>query len=295
MAAGPEDVAPALDALYASVRAAEADALYLRHVETGSAAHRWAAEAPGRLCRRRRGQEAVHWVAELPPSSEALLASLTAKQRENLRRTKRLLDGELADWEIVVRSDWRDLTLLEGEIAHVASRSYQQAVRAEPGDEPLQRELIRLGLEKDWYRAYVMYIGGEPAAYWTGFQYRGSFGWGGETAFDPRYSRFGIGTFLLVHMLGDLCEHHGVRTLNFGFGDADYKRLYATRSWREEDVLVAAPTFKGIRTSLTRTGVLAINGIAGRAAGGERGRRVKRLWRSRLAPKAVNRDDRSSP
>jgi CelD/BcsL family acetyltransferase involved in cellulose biosynthesis len=88
---------------------------------------------------------------------------------------------------------------------------------------------------------------------------------------------------VLIRLIEDLTGDGETEILDFGAGDAEYKRRYSDESWEEEDVLVWAATAKGIRTNLARTGVLALIGAARRAAEGRRlGNALKNRWRARL-------------
>ena len=60
---------------------------------------------------------------------------------------------------------------------------------------------------------------------------------------------------------GPLQRTTTARVLDYGVGDAEYKRRFGTRSWREGNVFIYARTFRGIRINLTRTVLLA--GVGG--------------------------------
>jgi hypothetical protein len=87
-----------------------------------------------------------------------------------------------------------------------------------------------------------------------------------------------------MRMLDDLCRDPDVREVDWGTGDSEYKRHFATHGWLEEDVLLFAPTFRGVRLNLTRSALLSATGAARAAAERFPGLGdVKRRWRDRLA------------
>ena len=99
----------------------------------------------------------------------------------------------------------------------------------------------------------------------------------------PAYRDLSIGMYVLVKLIEEACADPAITMLDHGFGDADYKKRLADRSFLEEYVLIFAPTFKGVRTNLARTAVTGAGALARRVLR-DRGAvaRVKRRWRDRL-------------
>jgi CelD/BcsL family acetyltransferase involved in cellulose biosynthesis len=97
----------------------------------------------------------------------------------------------------------------------------------------------------------------------------------------------------MLRMIEDLCADPTVEVLDFGFGDAEYKRRLGDFSTREEDVLVYAPTARSVRINLTRTALLlAIGGMRRLAGASALGGAVKRRWRRRLSTASGPDDER---
>ena len=95
-------------------------------------------------------------------------------------------------------------------------------------------------MQKGWFLAGLLYLHGEPVAFQLGTAYRGTYAASG-TAFDPAHSEERPGTYLLMKVIEQLCADPAVDRLDFGFGDADYKRAFADESWVEQDVEVFEP------------------------------------------------------
>ena len=112
-----------------------------------------------------------------------------------------------------------------------------------------------VGRARGWYRAYVLSIKGEPAAYWTGFAYGRAFGWRGVTGYDERYRKLGIGTYTFARMLDDLCRDPGIDAFDFGFGDARYKRAFADHGRDEQTVRVFGTALRSIGFNLADSAV----------------------------------------
>ena len=75
-----------------------------------------------------------------------------------------------------------------------------------------------------------------------------------------------------------------VEAIDFGLGDALYKRRFGDEHWEEGNVLIFSPTFRGVKLNLTRT---LLEGAALRARrlisrlGLEQ--RLKTLWKRKIA------------
>ena len=138
-------------------------------------------------------------------------------------------------------------------------------------------------MNRGWFRVYVLYVGGAPVAFWQGSVYARTF-FTGTPGYDPAFADYGIGRYLLVRVIEQLCEDDEVDLIDYGFGDADYKRRFGNESWEEADVVLFARRFRPLRINVTRTvlasalrvakSVLTRVGVA---------KRLKRRWRSRLA------------
>jgi CelD/BcsL family acetyltransferase involved in cellulose biosynthesis len=145
-----------------------------------------------------------------------------------------------------------------------------------------QRALTTLGLERGWFRAYVLHVDGAPVAFWPGYACDRTF-FIGTPGYDPSFGQYRVGQYLQAEMIDDLCRDEGIDYLDYGFGDSEYKRRFGNESWEEADVLFFAPTFKGVRVRAVRGGVSSSAGLAKRVLGGERAEKLKKAWRARLA------------
>lgn len=129
----------------------------------------------------------------------------------------------------------------------------------------------------------MLYVDGAPSAFWLGHAYHGTF-FTGPTGYDPKLAQLRIGTYVLMKMIDDLCGDEAVEHIDYGFGEAEYKQHFGSESWLEEDVLLFAPTVRGVRVNLARAGLPTTTGAARQAAERTRFlREVKRRWRTRLS------------
>jgi hypothetical protein len=131
--------------------------------------------------------------------------------------------------------------------AHVSPRSWQG-----------QRLGLRLGLGESFrahftalarlgaLRAYVLYHQDQPAAFLYGWQWNGYFAYE-EVAYDSALAAFSPGRVLLHRVIEDLIADRCPEVLDFGCGDARYKRSFGNHE-SASGPLVLAP--RGVKTQL---------------------------------------------
>lgn len=243
--------------LRGSLVTSEADALVLRSLDRGGPV--WAAavaDTPGLLRRGDPRPEGRH-ILRLPGSLDEILAARPAKLRENVRRCLRRVDQLGSDVELRVFTDEADVPALFSQVDAVAARSRRRHGRLLFAASELERRLVELGLSRGWFRAYVLSLRGEPAAFWTGFAYGRTFGWRGVTGYDEEHRALSVGTYTLARVLDQLCHEPNVDTFDFGPGTARYKRLLAD-SVRYEETLRIFGTHS--RPLFVNLGASVVNG-----------------------------------
>ena len=274
----------AFDALRGSLRRGEVDVVHLPAVRLGSPLDGAFLTGTARLMRSVAPARA-HWLAHVPDSYDAFLRQLSSSTRQGVKRYGNKLERELEGrlhLERVAAADGIDGFFRDA--ARVSAKTYQGGLGVGVReDDELQRALVALGVERGWFRGYVLSIDDEPAAFWHGYAYAGSF----RTmvpGYDPAYGRLNIGTYVLMKLVAELCEDPAVNELDFGFGDAEYKRRFGDRSWQEHDVAVFSPSAKAMGVHSVRSTLLTGVGV-GRYVVQESGRvdRVKRAWRRKVA------------
>jgi CelD/BcsL family acetyltransferase involved in cellulose biosynthesis len=274
--------------LRGSLARGEADVLRLRNLRLDSPLHRLARTEPSFLRRQHGSRPAVHWELELPSTFDDFLRGLSSSTRESVRRYSRKLTKEYGDrLELRVLREPGEIDTLFRDVETVAAKTYQGGLGVAFSGDELQRSLTALAMERGWFRSWLLYLDGEPCAFWHGEAYRGVFRIG-VPGYDPQYAQLRVGTFVLMRLVEDLCADETVDTVDYGFGDAEYKRRFGSRSWQEEDVLVYAPTARAVRINLVRTALLAAVGVARRVLQrGDALGRVKRGWRKRLSRRSA--------
>jgi hypothetical protein len=273
----------------------EADAVWFPSLPLGTPEFD-AANGLGSAFRRERfGETREHRRLVLPESFEVFLASRSRKIRSGVRYAAKRLEERFGD-ELRIENlhDGGDVDRIALDLEAIASKTYQRGLGAGFSDSSERRALIELGLRRGWLRAYALYHSDRPIAFWHGWAYRRTY-FSSSTGYDPAWSEHRVGIYLLMHVIADLCADPQVDVLDYGFGDATYKRQYGTDSFAERDVLVFAPSLRGVRVNLFRSAIVGSSAAAKRAlAATGLTDRVKTGWRRRLRPGESEAEQRNS-
>ena len=287
---GLQDLAAIRNSLEESLRQREADVIFFPSLRVDSTAYSVFGSMAGPFRRQHVVETRSHRRLELPASFDEFLASRSKKIRSGIRYdTKKLLQAFGEELEIEMARDPADFARVMAELPSIAEHTYQHALGASFSDTEESRNLVRLALRLGWFRSWVLYRNDQPIAFWQGMVYDRVY-YSGSTGYHPEYRRFRVGIYLLMRVIADLCADPEVDYLDFGFGDAEYKRHFSSESWEERDVTIFAPTFRAVRINCVRTVILMLsNGVKrilerlGAIAW------LKTRWRSRLAgPKTAD-------
>ena len=227
-----------LDSLDGSLADERVDLVRVRMLPRASHRHAAAIASTSSIRRQRFSPKVLHWRSELPGSLDEFLARRSRRRRETVRRYARRLERAYGDdVRVDVVRDRAGLDRLFTDSKAIHRETYQHILGVGFSDEQVQRRLAELGADRGWFRGYMLYLRDNPVAFWHGNAYRGVFGIG-ATGFDPAFSEDRPGTYLLMRAIDDLCSDTSVHTLDFGFGDAAYKRHFGDGFVEEEDVVV---------------------------------------------------------
>lgn len=271
-----------LGGILGALRDESLDVARLRLLRPGSALHELATTRPGVLVRGHGVAPVPHLRARIPETFADYLTARSAKTRSNINRYTRRLENRFGEGvELRVFETPAELPELIHDTRAVYVKTYQHGLGAGYSDSELAQALLELAAERGWLRAFVLYLDGVPCAFWHGTLY-GRIFYTGPTGYDPQYRDLRLGTYVLAKMIEQLCGK--ADWMDFGLGDAEYKRHFGDESWNEEDVFVFARRLRPVALNLTRTGVLGVSRL-GQAAAARSGRleQVRRRWRDRLA------------
>jgi hypothetical protein len=219
----------------------------------------------------------------LPATFDEFLASRRRKIRFGIRYdAKKLLEAHGDDLSVAVLSSPDDLDRLVADLEAVAATAYQRALGAGFADTEEQRAVARVGLERGWARAWVLYHRATPIAYWLCSLYRRTLLLR-RTGFTPSYAPLRVGIYLLMRVIEDACADGEIDVVDFGQGDASYKRHFSNECYDEAALTIFAPTFRGRRTRIVRGTITGGVAVARRALDrAELTDRIRSTWRRRL-------------
>jgi CelD/BcsL family acetyltransferase involved in cellulose biosynthesis len=289
-----QDAAAALALLRSALSDGEADVLRFLGLPTDSPLYRAATTIPPWLCRDHAAVPQPHWRVSVPDTLEDFLGARSRNTRQNVNRYRKRFEKEYGGRLELRRYGAgldEDLERLCADLETVAAKSYQRGLGVGFTGDELQRRLMELGMRRGRYLAWVLDIDGTPSAFWDGTLHSGTF-FIGSPGYDPAFARHRIGTWLQMRMMEDLCARGGVTALDYGMGDAQYKRSYGDECWMDAVVHVFAATPRGLRANAGRTAVNGATRTARRVLariGAED--RVKRIWRGRLRADAADGAD----
>ncbi len=188
--------------------------------------------------------------------------------------------------EIVQQS--KDIERFIAGAENIARRTYQRGLGAGFIDNDEMRRRLELAAAKGWLRAYTLYVGDQPVAFYCGRLYKSVMflDW---TGYKSDYQQYEVGTLLFLRIIEYLCEI-GVNSVNFGWGHGFFKERFGTDRRTEGWVSIYAPNARGLSANVLNTMQAGINRllmVATKRLGFVA--KVKKCWRARLAESGSNR------
>lgn len=269
-----------------SLREGEADLADFRFVRTDSAFYQLLTQYPGFFTRDWFPQKQAHLKMVLPSQANKIYSGLSGKVRKNLKwQAKKLMEDFEGKARIGCFRDTEELDRMFEDVEQVAAKTYHRALGFGFVDNLEMRERVQLEAEKGWFQAYVLYLADRPVAFWIGNASDGKF-YSSYLGYDDTYGRYSPGIFLITRVFEEL-RKEGVDEIDFGLGDAEYKRRFGNCSWEEACIDVFAPTFKGLRINALRAPAIFTERVVKKTLGKMQILpRIKRLWRDRAMKSA---------
>lgn len=275
-----------LQHLRTALGSSTADMVILNHLHAESSLYKYLQSKVKGLERGRPWLTNLHWDMEMPRNVDEFYRRLSRKHRKEIKRQMRLLSENLGgEWCVKTYEHESDVPRLCEDAGIVARKTYQFAMGISFVDNERHRKLLASRARLGWLKAHVLYCRDLPSAFYIGMQYGNTLHLN-YTGYDPQWKRFSVGTILFVKMLEDLCNSNKVQRIDFGFGDADYKRSYCTCSWPEVTVYLFSRHLRPQIVNMVRGTCSGISSI------GESGvkklgylAKIKTKWRRRIREK----------
>ncbi len=291
--ASAENCAEMARSVIRSLDDAEAEVAYFNHLRTGGPLFSEILKLDCSPRRRRVAARSNHRGMTLFKTGQEFLSSLSSRERNNQkRRLKRLNEEFSGQVRISCYRQRADLETMVQDINRIARGTYQRSLGVGFEDNADNRQQLEIALTRGWMRAYVLYLADRPSAFWMGNVFSNIF-YSGFTGYDPALSKYAPGMFLLLKALEQLCEENsdgGIRTADFGLGDAEWKHVVGDLKWEEAPIYLFSQTSRGRLLNLTFNTSKVLDAIGKKALGRlQLVGRVKRAWRNRLTKQDPSR------
>jgi len=235
------------------LRSGYADMALFEYLDTGSFLYQHSTRRAGRLRRGCVGKPELHWALNLPPTMEELFGRLSSNSRKVLRRLRKRLQDDYPGKVRVRRYESSDqVAQLCNEAEEIARGTRKRAMNVGFADKPETRARLALHAAKGRLRAYVLHIENRPCAFYIGILYNKIY-YLIFTGYDPNYSRFEVGTFLLAEIIKEFCGSSDATRIDFGPVDFFHKRRFCDHSVQEANVCIFPDTLLGFFHKLARS------------------------------------------
>lgn len=225
-----------------------------------------------------------HWRMAIPDNMDAFYKIRSRKHRYWLRRITNILEKDFTEnvkIKIIFNKD--DVDTLCSDVERVAKKTYHRGLRVGFIDNSETRKMFVHLSNKSELRAFILYINDQPSAFWIGRQYHNTF-YLASTGYLPEYEKYELGTILFLKMLEDLCTIKEIQYIDFGFGDAPYKRRFGDSRWEESSVYIFPHRVSGLLLNAARTMTAVVYQLSiGTLKRFNLLEKVKKYWRGRLA------------
>jgi hypothetical protein len=273
-----------IDELMAQLRSGLADMVLFHHLKTDTAFYQAVRTMPGFLTCDRFPKVDKHWRMAVPDKMDKFYASRSRGHRHNLRRAiSKFEQGHVGNVRYVAYGMKDQVNDFLETAAGISAKTYQHALNAGLVDDENTRARLTAAAINGWFRGHIIYAEGTPCAFQLGLQYENVY-YMVNIGYDPAFLSYKPGLILFLKVLEGLCDDPSIDTLDFYFGDAEYKNRYGTENWQEASTCLFAP----------RAYPRLINALQMAATGANAGLkyavdkmgfvgRIKRRWRNVLS------------
>jgi hypothetical protein len=214
------------------------DYIFFKQIEINSNLYKAAKKYGGIFSLSRFEVRNPHLFIDIPDSYEKFLENQTSKRRHEIRRYAKRIENDFKDKiQVKLLEQPEEIDIIIKDTTEIASKTYQDKIGAAVVNDKETRERFLYELRNGRLKVFIMYLEGKPVAHWIVFLYRGTI-LGGTTGYLQEYNRYRPGLYLFLKMINYLCQNGNVNKLDFGFGDAQYKREFASSINIESNIFI---------------------------------------------------------
>ncbi len=197
----------------------------------------------------------LHWSADMTDTTELFKNKINTKHRSQFRNKERkLAQFSGGDIRIKMYQTPGDVATFCADAEKISQATYLRGLGEGFIDNQEMRNRLGLSALNGWMRGHVLYANEKPCAFWLGTLYQEVF-YLDYTGFNSDLNHYSPGRILFVKMIEEICSANKLRSIDFGFGDAEYKRRYGDRNWKESDLYLFNRTPTMLVTNLSRKSI----------------------------------------
>ena len=207
----------------------------------------YASSAPHILCRDHNLKPQLHWKINLPGSYQQYMQP-KKRLRKRIREFNNKFRGRI---KYQTYSKTEHVLQFCEKAEHIAKKTYQRSlgvgfIHNHEWEQRLFNEAAKGG-----FRGYIMSIDDQPVAFELATLHKDVCHCN-CSAYDSTYRKYSIGHILFTVLLEDMITNAGATAVDYGIGDADYKKRFGNECWEETDIYIYPMTLKGVKLNLYR-------------------------------------------
>jgi hypothetical protein len=278
-----------VDELMKQLRQRQFDIVYFNYLRTNTPFYQAVQKTPGFLTKDHFPRIVEHWCMSVPDTIDQFYSARSRGHRHNLRRAIRKFDEECPGESKVVNytteSDVDDFVRIA---ADLSSKTYQSALGVGIADNGHTKCRIRSAAARGRFRGHILFAGEKACAFQLALHYQKIY-YMVNIGYDPALSSYKPGLILFLKVLESLCNDPSTNTIDFYFGDAEYKHRYGTEHWPEACIHIFGPRLCPVFINALRSSVSGTNaGLQHLANKIGFANWIKRRWRTALSTARVN-------
>ncbi len=236
----------AIKTLLECLKKREADLVSFREIRLDSDIYRQGRRIAGLLYRDYLPSKLKHFLLRKTKEFNKLI---NRKRRKELRRNWKKLKEQFRDnVEIKYYSKKEELANCCKDIEKISNNSKHHSFNNSINS----RENLECVATQGDLKAFILYLGGIPCAYYSGFVKKDIFIYI-STGYDRDYREFRVGAVLMWHTLEYLWADDRIKAIDFGNGDYLYKQNICDTYWDEVDFYIFQPSLRGAVLNIAGT------------------------------------------
>jgi hypothetical protein len=237
------------------------DAVYLAAMPREHPVYQAAVHGVSFFLRHTPVKDNFHWWAELAETPESFKSKTNKADRKKERKLAEHTRGEI---ELRIFQEPEDVPEFCSAAEKIAQTTYLRGLGVGFCDNEEMRNRLNVTSRKGWMQGFILYANHQPCAFQLGTLYQNVL-YLDYTGFKSDLHPYSPGRILFMKMVDHLCSTNAARGIDFGFGDAEFKRRDADRSWKESDLYLFNQKPNLLMANLVRNSVALIRGSAEKA------------------------------